>query len=396
MDSAPYLQAEDAPDFERILEELLQHDEIRQALRRAPGAPAPDRLHGLALRDRAAIAAGARSEYDYYREVREQVRGSAAGPDLDRLGGDDPAQWQAPDSPLDAAERAGWVPLIAVLLPILSGLSAIVMLLLGFLLRAEHASLGQPLITAGFVGAVVCAVAIVVDIIGLLLTAARDAADPPSGQSPDLYTELARARDSWRTALRDQALLPYLLEQAGPPLPVAAGYGAAARSDGISLVRAKPKLGYSSPGFTSPGSERISGEQGQELGPDPQSEPHFSSPGFTSPGPDGLESTAADELGDETGPDPDPGPRSEPGPESPAEPQSTSPAEPQSASQSEPHFSSPGYSRPDFSSPGWSSGTVPAPRARPRSRFLPNADEIEAEAARGHDLDALSEEAEAD
>ncbi len=409
MDSAPYLQAEDAPDFERILDELLQHDEIGQALRRAPGAPAPDRLRGLALRDRAAIAAGAWAEYDYYREIREQVRGTAAVPDLDRLGGDDPAQWQAPDSPLDAAERAGWVPLIAVLLPILSGLSAIVMLLLGYLLRAEHAALGQPLVTAGFVAAVVCAAAIVVDIIGLLLTAARDAANPPAGHSPDLYAELAKARDSWRTALRDQALLPYLLEQAGPPLPVGAGFGAPARPGGVSLVRARPKLGYSSPGFTSPGperitdelgrevepdpeaephfsspgftspgSERISGEQGQELGPDPQAEPHFSSPGFTSPGPEGLRSTeAADELGDEV--------ESEP--------------------EAEPHFSSPGFSRPDFSrpdfsSPGWSSGTVPAPRAvprsRPRSRFLPNADETDAEAPGEHGLDAVGGEADAD
>ncbi|MBC3843246.1 hypothetical protein GXW82_32695 [Streptacidiphilus sp. 4-A2] len=41
MDSAPYLQAEDAPDYERILEELLQNDGIRQALRRAPGGPGP-------------------------------------------------------------------------------------------------------------------------------------------------------------------------------------------------------------------------------------------------------------------------------------------------------------------------------------------------------------------
>ena len=360
MDSAPYLQAEDAQDFERILEELLQHDEIRTALRRAPGAPGPAQLQRLALRDSAAIAAAAAAEYAYYREIRDQVRSTAPAPDQDRVGGDDPAQWQAPDSPLDAAERAGWVPLIAVLLPILSGLSAIVMLLLGYLLRADHVALGQPLVTAGFVAAVVCAAAIVVDIIGLLLTAARDSANPPPGRSPELYAELAKARDTWRTALRDHALLPYLHTQLGPQQRVGA---AAGRPAGVSLVRARPKLGYSSPGFTSPGPERLTDERGQETEADPESEPHFSSPGFTSPGPERL----TDEHGQETEADPEP----------------------------EPHFSSPGYSRPEFSSPEFTSpdfsspaftsrsGGLPAPRpatrSRSGSRFLPNADEADAE-----------------
>jgi len=400
MDSAPYLQdlqPEDAPEFERILDELLQHDDIRQALRRAPGAPGLTRLRALALRDRAAIAAGASAEYVYYREVREQVRSTARVPDLDRLGGDDPAQWQAPDSPLDAAERAGWVPLIAVLLPILSGLGAIVMLLLGYVLRAEHASLGQPLVTAGFVGAVVCAAAIAVDIIGLLLTAARDAATPPPGRSPELYAELAKSRDTWRTALRDHALLPHLLAQVGPPEPVAAGYQTT-RPSGVSLVRARPKLGYSSPGFTSPGPERITDQLGRETEPEPDSEPHFSSPGFTSPGAERI----SGEQGQDRGPDPEGEPHfsspgfTSPGPERITDElgQDTEP-EPEA----EPHFSSPGYSRPDFSSPGWSSHSVPpAARITPRtrSRFLPNADDADTEGPGGLGLDAVGGETEAD
>jgi hypothetical protein len=440
MDSAPYLQAEDTPDFERILEELLQHDEIRQVLRRAPGAPGSSRLHSLALRDSGVIAAGASAEYAYYCEVREQVRSTAPVPDLGRIGGDDPAQWQAPENPLDAAERAGWVPLIAVLLPILSGLSAIVMLLLGYVIRAEHVGLGQPLVTAGFVAAVVCAASIAVDIIGLLLTAARDAANPPPGRNPELYAELARARDTWRQALRDRALLPYLLAQIGPPevayprpvRPTDATPAAPARAPsparaparpteggpvtttpgpeptggsdsgsgtGISLVRARPRsrLGYSSPGFTSPGAERISDAEGHDQEADPEAEPHFSSPGFTSPGAERI----SDGQGRDQEADPEAEPRftspgfTSPGPERLTDEEGR---EVEPDPEAEPHFTSPGFSRPSWSSSGQQ---LPNPRvaARSRSRFLPNADDLDiadADDPEGFGLDAVGGAAEAD
>jgi hypothetical protein len=380
MDSAPYLQAEDTPDYERILDELLHHDEIRFALRRATGGPDAEQLHARALRDAAAVTAVAASEYAYYCELRDQVRRDhpdpVAAPGRERLGGDDPAQWQAPESPLDAAERAGWVPLIAVLLPILSGLGAIVMLLLGYTFRANHFSLGQPLVTAGFVSAVVCALAIGADIIGLLLTAARDAASPPPGR-PEQYAELAKARDVWRTTLREQALRPYLLAQLGT-------------TPGVSLVRKRPKLGYSSPGFTSPGPERITDERGRELEPDPEADPHFSSPGFTSPGAERISGPQGQDLAADPAGEPhfsSPGFTS-PGPERITDErgQDTEPAP-----ESESHFSSPGYSGPEFSSPDFSSPAftsragVPAPRAaaRSRSRFLPNAEDADDADARG-------------
>jgi len=383
MDSAPYLQAEDKPDFEHILEELLHHDEVRLALRRAPGGPNAEQLHTRAMRDFAAIAANAGAEYTYYRELREQVRSTTPAPDWERLGGNDPAQWQAPDSAMDAAERAGWVPLIAVLLPILSGLGAIVMLLLGYVFRANHFSLGQPLVTAGFVFAVVCAASIAVDIIGLLLTAARDASTPPEGRNPELYAELAKAKDTWRGAIRDHALLPYLLAQLGAPQHIGAAYGAAARPIGVSLVRSKPKLGYTSPGFTSPGAERISDRLGHEVEPDPDAAPHFSSPGYTSPGSERI----SDGAGEEVGPDPDAAPHfsspgyTPPGPERLTDERGEEVEPPQVPTA---HFSSPGFTSPEFSSPDFSSSAavenppeIPSPRipSRSRSRFLPNADD---------------------
>jgi hypothetical protein len=370
MDSAPYLQDEDRPEFEHILGELLNHEEIRLALRQAPGGPTGEQLRSRALRDSLTISADVSAEYAYYCEIREQVRGTMRSSTPERLGGSDPTQWQAPEGTLDAAERAGWVPLLAVLLPILSGLGAIVMLLLGYLLRAEHVSLGQPLVTAGFVSAVFCAAAIAVDIIGLLLTAARDAATPPNGRNPELYAELAKARDSWRVALRDHALLPYLLAQLGTSKQQAGvAYGAAAQAVGVNLVRSRPRLGFSSPGFTSPGPERITDGEGRELEADPDAEPHYSSPGFTSPGPERI----TDGEGRELEADPDAGPH-----------------------YSSPGFTKPNFTAPDFTSPaafGSSRPAVPAPRPAgrpPRSRFLPNEDDLDAEAA------DLREEAERD
>ncbi|QMU74470.1 hypothetical protein GXW83_00360 [Streptacidiphilus sp. PB12-B1b] len=388
MDSAPYLQAEDKPDFERVLDELLHHDELRLALRRTPGGPNAQQLHTRALHDAGAIAADAASAYSYYRALRDQVRSTT--PD------DDPTRRQAPENPLDAAERAGWVPLIAVLLPILSGLGALVMLLLGYAFRADHFSLGQPLVTAGFVSAVVCAAAIAVDIIGLLLTAARDAAGPPPGRHPEQYAELATARELWHTALRDQALRPYLLAQLGAVPGAGAGTGEVAARPGVSLVRARPKLGYSSPGFTSPGPERLTDEQGQEVDADPAPEPHFSSPGFTSPGPERL----TDQRGQEVDADPTPEPHfSSPGFTSPGPERLTDQRgqEVDADPTPEPHFSSPGYSRPDYSSPDFSSPAftsasgVPGPRGadrpRARSRFLPNAEDADARGAADVDVD---------
>ena len=370
MDSAPYLQAEDKLDYERILEELLHNEQVRSALRRAPTGPNAEQLHTRAMRDFATVAGTAAVEYSYFVELREQARRTAPVPDWERLGGDDPAQWQEPESPLIAAERAGLVPLVAVLLPILSGFSALLLLLLGYGLRADGQKLGQPLVTAGLVAAVICVAAIAADIIGLLLTAARDSSSPPQGRNPELYAELAKAREAWHGALRDRGLLPYLLAQLGttprPPRP---------RPAGVSLVRTRPRLGFSSPGFTSPGSERISNQRGEEVEPEEGGETHFTSPGFTSPGPEGITNERGEEF--------------------------------ESDDDGESHFTSPGYSSPTFEvvrdpfeHPTHPSVTAPAPTVPPSrtqapdsngsgsglasgsrsgNRFLPNADDAEEE-----------------
>ena len=368
MDNAPFLQSEDRLDYARILEELLHNEQVRSALRRAPTGPNVEQLHTRAMVAFAEVSATAAAEYGYFVQLRDQARQTAIVPDWERIGGDEPTQWQAPESPFAAAERAGWVPLIAVLLPILSGLSGIVLLLIGWALRADDKSMGQPLVSAGLVAMVVCAASVCGDIIGLLLTANRDGHTPPDGRNPELYAELAKARETWHSALRDRGLLPFLLAQLGtvprPPGP---------RPAGVSLVRTRPRLGFSSPGFTSPGREGITDPNGRDADDD-GGEAHFSSPGFTSPGPERL----TDPSGREVEPDPD----------------------------DEPHYSRPGYSSPSFevprqepdivtpqvpppdlqprvmSTPRIPPPVIPAsiPGPRPPTRFLPNDDDAETDA----------------
>ena len=356
MDNAPFLQAEDKLDYARILEELLHNEQVRAALRRAPTGPNIEQLHTRALSAFAEVSATAAAEYGYFLQLREQARQTAIVPDWDRIGGDEPTQWQAPESAFAAAERAGWVPLIAVLLPILSGLSGVVLLLFGWALQADDKSMGHPLVSAGLVALVVCTASICGDIIGLLLTANRDGHTPPDGRNPELYAELAKARETWHSALRERGLLPYLLAQLGtvprPPGP---------RPTGVSLVRARPRLGFSSPGFTSPGAERLSNERGEEVDPQ-EGEIHFSSPGYTSPGPERI----TDERGREVGP----------------------------AADDEPHYSSPGYTSPRFEVPRQNGDLTPpavtppvvppsVPGPRPPSRFLRNHDDEDADLGEG-------------
>ena len=352
MDSAPFLQAEDKLDYARILEELLHNEQVRTALRRAPTGPNIEQLHTRAMVAFAEVSATAATEYEYFVALRAQARQTAIVPDWERIGGDEPTQWQAPESAFTAAERAGWVPLIAVLLPILSGLSGLVLLLFGWALSTSNKPLGHPLVSAGLVALVVCAASICGDIIGLLLTANRDSHTPPDGRNPELYAELAKARETWHSALRERGLLPYLLGQLGtvprPPGP---------RPPGVSLVRTRPRLGFSSPGFTSPGREGFTDERGRDVEP-PEGETHFSSPGFTSPGPERLTDGQGREV--------------------------------EASEEDEPHYTSPGFSSPSFEVPRQDPDIVtphvpppviPAnvPGSRPPSRFLPNDDDVDDE-----------------
>jgi hypothetical protein len=298
MDNAPYLLNEDKLEFEKVLDEALHVSDFTEALRRsAPGLNA-EQLRTSALGEAAEIAAPASDEYTWYVGLRDRVRADARARSTPAPDPGEPAP--LPDEPL---EGAGLAPVMAVLLPILAGIAAAVFLLLGYLLRAADGRLpiGSALVTAGWVALAVAAIGMVLGIIGILLTAMRDGASPPDGESPQLYAELASAKDSWREVLLRRGILPYLLDRldehsaaaadASEPPRTNGGTALATepprtgpRTGGVNLTRERerPRIGYSSPGFESPGAEGISDENGEPQGA-PEDEPRYSSPGFDSP-----------------------------------------------------------------------------------------------------------------
>ncbi|MEZ0064201.1 putative intracellular protease/amidase [Streptacidiphilus sp. MAP12-20] len=282
MDIAPHMLAEDKPDYVRILDEALQSPHIRDALRASRGATTATQLHDRALRELPDISAGAAPEYAYYRGLREQLAQVGAGPDTDRLGSTDPAQWVEPDTPLEAAGRAGLPAMAAVLVPVLSWTSALVLWLTGLAVRAGSPTLalGRQLITAAGVLAVVGGGALVAATVGLLLTARRDSAAEPERPQPELAAEVAKARETWRAALRTRAVLPFLERE----LATRAAAEASEHRSKVDLVRHRPKLGFTSPGFTSPGCEGITDGSGEEKPEkEREDEVYFSSPGYSSP-----------------------------------------------------------------------------------------------------------------
>jgi hypothetical protein len=294
MDIASQLLAEDKPDYVRILDEALQTPHIRDAVRATRGAITAEELHNRAMRELPEVAAEAAPEYAQLLALREQLAQLGTGPDTDRLGSTDPAQWVEPGTALDAGRRAGLGPMAAVLAPVLAWTSALALWLIGLAVRAGSPSLalGRQLITAAGALAAVGAAALVVAMVGLVLTARRDAAVTPEPPQPQLAAEVAKAREAWRAALRSRGILPFLESELATRAAAIAAE-AAQRHTRVDLVRHSPKLGFTSPGFTSPGVEGITDGHGHEKPEEDREEevyftsPGFSSPDFSSPGPTG-------------------------------------------------------------------------------------------------------------
>ncbi|BFV58133.1 membrane protein [Kitasatospora sp. CMC57] len=256
VNTTPHLLAEDRPDFDRALDEALRDARLTEALR----APGPH-LNAAQLRTKAAsladtIAAAAEPEYQRYTALRD------AGP---------PAPLGLTDR-LRSEEGAGLLPVLTVLTPILAGSGGVLLLLIGYAVRgaAPELPLAHAVVTAGWISLAVGGAALLVGIVGLLLTALRDGAAGTGGQEGDL----AEAHRLWQIALRERALLPWLLanlhtEPAPLPAPRA-------------TTRPGPP-GYSSPGFTSPGTEGVTGADGHTPRPAEFTGPGYTSPDFTGP-----------------------------------------------------------------------------------------------------------------
>ncbi|MFG3224359.1 hypothetical protein ACGF07_06205 [Kitasatospora sp. NPDC048194] len=283
MSNPPPLLAEDRPEYERLLGEALRDRTVLAALR-APGALTADQLRVRALRDADRVNAAAATEYAHYTGLRESLR-TTPPPPTD-------AEPYAPGllSQLRSGNGgAGLFPVLTVLTPILAWSAALVLLLIGYLLRAADSglALAGSLVTAGWVALAAGVVAMAVGTIGLLLTAIRGGAAVPAGIDRELAAELTAARGEWRTALRDRGLLPYLHAH----LPAVPGRPAPAfGSPGFTPPDFSSPDG-TGPGRTGPGPGDPAGAAGHTARPAAFTTPDFTVPGYTSPdftGPDDV------------------------------------------------------------------------------------------------------------
>ncbi|MQS13121.1 hypothetical protein F7Q99_12710 [Streptomyces kaniharaensis] len=281
MTNPPPLHAEDRPEYERLLAEALRDGTVLTALR-APGALTAAELRIRALRDADAIAAAADTEYRHYTQLRDSLRNTPPPPE-----GTEPTAPGLLTQLRSADGGAGLFPVLTVLTPVLAWAAALVLLVLGYTLRAADPdlTLARSLLTAGWVALAAGVVAMTVGLVGLVLTALRDGSAAPAGTDPELARELAEARRAWRTALRDRGLLPYL--HASLPAVPATGARPVSNPDATGPDFTSPDFsspGYTPPGFTGPGAEGITGPEGRESRPAAFTTPDFTGPGYTPPG----------------------------------------------------------------------------------------------------------------
>lgn len=278
MNVAPHLLTEDRAEYERLLDDALRnaydHPDLAEIGKRLTAG----QLRTMALSATALITAAAAIEYDHFVKVREEVRSPSGTSVMD-------AVLTADGDGASGGPGAGIVAIVTVLAPVLAGPAALIFLLVGAVLKVLDPSItvADTLLTAGWFFGAVAAAGLFCAAVGLLVTALRNrstevaANDPPRTEADD---ELSRARESWRRALLERGILPFLREALATPGPPAAPQPVPPpRVDRI------PKIGYSGPDFSSP-NEGSSGMR-----------PTFASPDFTGP-----DFTGPDYTGPELGP----------------------------------------------------------------------------------------------
>lgn len=282
MNSAPHLFAEDRPEFERVLDEVLRTADHRPDLEGIGQRLTTEQLRTMALSASAAITACAAAEYQDYVVARTRLRRPAPplpmpGAPEDHDGDEDPHSAGVTGTLLDAS-GAGLLPMLAVLAPVLAGTAAIIFLLVGYVLLVldPAPSIAQPMITAGWFFAALTAVGILLAAVGLLITAVRNGSSAIRGEAlAEQLEEVDRAREAWRLALLERGVLPFLREAlANPSAP--APWTAPTRSSSAYVPGSSepagrtPHLGYSRPGFSTDGEG-------------PKARPRYSSPDYSSP-----------------------------------------------------------------------------------------------------------------
>ncbi|WNZ10554.1 hypothetical protein [Streptomyces sp. 11x1] len=225
------LEAVDRADFEHTLHEALGAPDIREALQQPCSQVTPEQLHARALAAADTVASEASTEYAALLRLRTAPA---------------PARTGRPQQPAHATVGDGLLAALAVLTPLLSAAAAAIFLLLGYGIQLTGAQrpLAIALIRTGWITGAIAVLAAAAAGTALVITAARHRATSRHPQ-PDAAA-LAQAHATWRRALLERGLLPFLRHQLHQP-PAAAPQP---RPASPPAQRARPS--YSSPDFTGP------------------------------------------------------------------------------------------------------------------------------------------------
>ncbi|KUH38717.1 MULTISPECIES: hypothetical protein [Streptomyces] len=208
MTSAPHLLPEDRADYERVLDEALRTATDRPEPSAAAARLGAGQLRAMALDAAALINTAAATEYAHLVRVREEhrrpsgpVTGPSAGPGF-------------PGPQGEVTPGAGLGVVVTVLTPVLAGTAAVVLLLLGYVLRMldPPPDIAGQLLSAGWFFAAVTAAGLLAAGAGLLVTALRNRPAEVHGTGAAEPDEVARAREAWHHALRERGVLPFLYE----------------------------------------------------------------------------------------------------------------------------------------------------------------------------------------
>ncbi|XQE89946.1 hypothetical protein ACN24M_36255 [Streptomyces microflavus] len=199
---------EDRSDYASVLDEVLASAEIQRLLERSGVGGGQLRIRALASAARTAPAAA--PEYQAYAALRRELHGRPLDGGPSPLSG--PGNQERPG--------AGALALLGVLTPILAAVAGATFLLLGYGLRLVG-SLVAPadtLVRVGWFSLAVAAATALVTIVALYRTAALQSA-PASPPGVDRAADLDHAREAWRTALRDKAIRPFLIQELAEEAP---------------------------------------------------------------------------------------------------------------------------------------------------------------------------------
>jgi hypothetical protein len=205
VDVPPRLLQQDQADFERVLAQALATERIRTALALSGRRSGAEQLRARAREAAPEIMAAAGAEYGEYARLRAaaELAVTLGRPTTDTR-----------DAPADR----GLIGALSVIGPILAGSSAVILLLLGHLLRfvpSQH-QLADSVVEAAWTAAIIAAAGAFAGVIGLLVAATRHrSAGPGSARPAAAQDHLLRARDTWRTALLERGMLPFLTTDLG-------------------------------------------------------------------------------------------------------------------------------------------------------------------------------------